>query len=129
MEQMVLPALAMGGYRVRRNVDIGSRFNISQHRIDALAVDDGGLQYLISMKWQQVQGTAEQKIPFEVICLVQALLEDDRFRTAYLVLGGEGWRYKDFYLKGGLEPFIANSDMVNIVSLDRFVGLANQGKL
>jgi len=25
---------------------------------------------LISLKWQQSSGTAEQKVPFEVICLV-----------------------------------------------------------
>ena len=81
------------------------------------------------MKWQQVQGTAEQKIPFEVICLADTMIRDERFYKAYLVLGGEGWRYKDFYLSGGLTPYIANADMVSIVSLEQFVTLANQGRL
>lgn len=57
------------------------------------------------------------------------MTRDERFYRAYLVLGGEGWRYKEFYLSGGLKPYLANSDMVNIVSLERFIMLANQGKL
>ena len=129
MEQMVLPALEMGGYKIRRSVDIGKRLRVSRHKIDVLTDDTQGRQRLISLKWQQVQGTAEQKIPFEVICLADTMIRDERFYKAYLVLGGEGWRYKDFYLSGGLTPYIANADMVSIVSLEQFVTLANQGKL
>ena len=129
MERMVLPALEMGGYKVRRGVNIGSRFGVSRHIIDTLVNDSEGRLHLVSLKWQQVQGTAEQKIPFEVICLADAMMRDERFYKAYLVLGGEGWRYKEFYLSGGLNPYLANADMVNIVSLERFVMLANQGNL
>lgn len=129
MEQMVLPALEMGGYKIRRSVDIGKRLGVSRHKIDVLTDDTQGRQRLISLKWQQVQGTAEQKIPFEVICLADTMIRDERFYKAYLVLGGEGWRYKDFYLSGGLTPYIANADMVSIVSLEQFVTLANQGRL
>ncbi len=129
MEQMVLPALEMGGYKVRRSVNIGSRLGVSRHIVDTLADDGDGRLHLISLKWQQVQGTAEQKIPFEVICLVDAMLRDERFFKAYLVLGGEGWKYKEFYLRGGLRPYLPNADMVNIVSMEQFVMLANQSKL
>lgn len=97
-------------------------------RIDVLAQNPAGSQILISMKWQQVGGTAEQKIPFEVICLVETLRQE-RFQSAYLVLGGDGWRYKDVYLSGALNEFIRGAERVNIVTLDRFVSLANQGKL
>ena len=129
MERMILPALEMGGYEVERNVHIGSRLGVSKHRIDTLAVDGGGRSHLISLKWQQVQGTAEQKIPFEVICLVDAMLEDDRFYRAHLVLGGNGWRYKEFYLAGGLNPYLNNAHLVNLTSLEDFVQKANQGSL
>ena len=57
------------------------------------------------------------------------MIRDERFYKAYLVLGGEGWRYKEFYVSGGLRPYLANADIVNIVSLERFIMLANQGKL
>lgn len=129
MERMALPALEMGGYRVRRSVDIGERFGVSRHKIDVLADDTEGRQHLISLKWQQVQGTAEQKIPFEVICLANAMIQDERFYKAYLVLGGEGWKYKDFYISGGLKPYLPSANMVSIVSLEQFVTLANKGRL
>ena len=129
MEQMVLPALEMGGYKVRRSVNIGSRLGVSRHIIDTLVDDGDGRLHLISLKWQQVQGTAEQKIPFEIICLAEAMLRDERFFKAYLVLGGEGWKYKEFYLSDGLRPYLTNADMVKVVSMERFVTLANQGKL
>ena len=57
------------------------------------------------------------------------MLRNEEFFKAYLVLGGEGWRFKEFYLSGGLAPFLVNADLVNIVSLERFVELANQGRL
>lgn len=128
LEQMALPALKMGGYSYKTGVKIGTRLGISQHKIDVLAEDSAGGQYLISMKWQQVGGTAEQKIPFEVICLIEAL-KQEKYQSAYLVLGGEGWRYKDVYFSGALNEYIRGAEQVNIVPLDRFVSLANQSKL
>ena len=110
-------------------MEIGERLGVAGHRIDVLASDSYERQYLISLKWQQTSGTAENKIPFEVISLAHARMTDERFYKAYLVLGGEGWRYKEFYLKGGLDRHLSNPELVDIVSLDRFVGLANQGNL
>ena len=129
MERMVLPALEMGGYRARRNVHIGSRLGVSRHRIDILAEGGDGRSHFVSLKWQQVPGTAEQKIPFEVICLVDAIRSDDRFYKAHLVLGGTGWRYKEFYLAGGLNPYLNHAHLVNIAPLENFVQKANQGSL
>ena len=129
MERMVLPALELGGYEVRRSVHIGSRLGIARHLIDILATGADGRVHLISLKWQQVQGTAEQKIPFEMISLIDTMLRDERFHRAHLVLGGDGWRYKDFYLSGGLTPYLINSDLVHLASLEAFVRKANQGRL
>ncbi|MYA60163.1 MAG: hypothetical protein F4X40_06350 [Chloroflexi bacterium] len=129
MERMVLPALQMGGYTVTRQKTIGTRFGVSKHNVDTFAIDHFGRPYLISLKWQQVSGTAEQKIPFEVVCLADAMMRNEEFFKAYLVLGGEGWRFKEFYLSGGLNTFLINADLVSIVSLERFVELANQGRL
>ena len=129
MERMALSALEENGYKVRRQVHIGSRFGVAKHKIDLHAEDATGRLHLISMKWQQVQGTTEQKVPFEVICLADALLRNEEYYKAHLVLGGDGWTYKEFYLNGGLNPYLLHADMVNIVSLDRFITLANQGRL
>jgi len=85
---------------------------------------------LISLKWQQVSGTAEQKIPFEAICLAEAVLASNgKFRAAYLVLGGEGWSLREFFVSGGLNRHLRYGDRVKIVTLETFIALANQGRL
>ena len=127
MEQMIFPALNHGGYTWERHVLIGRRPGGGRHYVDAI-VNKNGDRILVSSKWQQVSGTAELKIAFEVICLVQALA-DGRHRKAYLVLGGPGWTLRDFYIGGGLNPFIVNGDKARILSLEDFVSLATQGTL
>jgi hypothetical protein len=130
MEAMVLPALERGGYEYFRQVDIGERLGGGKHVVDLVAYDPEGGGFLISLKWQQVSGTAEQKVPFEAMCLVQAVLsEPERYRRAYLVLGGPSWKLRDFYTEGGLLPFMRHEDLVRIVSLESFVARANRGQL
>lgn len=127
LEAMVLPALDQGGYTYRIQVKIGRRLGCGQHFVDVIAQRDGR-QILISMKWQQVSGTAEQKVPFEVICLLEALSSTE-FGRAYLVLGGEGWTLRNFYVGEGLKKYLAYADQVEILTLEAFVGRANAGKL
>ncbi len=124
---MILPALSRGGYDFKTRVDVGQRLGLGRHFVDVLA-EKGGLRMLISLKWQQVSGTAEQKVPFEVICLSEAL-EVGAFDKAYVVLGGEGWTLRDFYTTGGLSKHLLKGDQVHIVTLERFVALANQAEL
>lgn len=127
MERMILPALERGGYDCKRQVFIGRRPSGSKHYVDALAIKDGQ-SILVSSKWQQVSGTAEQKVPFEVICLIVAM-KSGKHSKAYLVLGGEGWTLREFYIGDGLLPFINGGHLVKIVALENFVGLANKGEL
>ena len=127
LERMILPALDQGGYAYDLQVKLGKRLGLGSHVVDAVARREDRA-FLISLKWQQVSGTAEQKVPFEVICLLEALAESD-YEKAYLVLGGEGWTLRNFFTSGGLKPFLVNSDKVEVVTLERFVGRANQGKL
>jgi len=124
---MILPALRRGGYTYLAQQLIGMRFGGGKHFVDVVAEKDGQ-KYLVSLKWQQVSGTAEQKVPFEVICLAEAIRADG-FAKAYLVLGGEGWKLRDFYVGGGLKAHLAQADKVDILTLESFVARANQGKL
>jgi len=124
---MVLPALESGGYAYRLGVNIGKRLGQTRHILDVLARKDDKT-FLVSLKWQQVSGTAEQKIPFEIISLSDAMQGGD-YARAYLVLGGDGWRLRDFYTNGGLDKHLRHPELVNIVTLERFVAIANQGAL
>ena len=124
---MILPALESGGYRHRTGVNIGRRLGVSRHIVDVIATKDDE-NYLVSLKWQQVSGTAEQKVPFEVISLSQAM-QDGAYARAYLVLGGDGWRLRDFYVSGGLDKHLTHPELVEILTLERFIAVANQGAL
>jgi hypothetical protein len=127
LEAMVLPALDRGGYTHRAQVSIGDRLGCGRHVVDAIAEKDGQ-QILVSVKWQQVAGTAEQKVPFEIICLLDAL-EHGPYAKAYLVLGGEGWKLRQFYVSGGLNRFLHSAERVEIITLEGFVAKANSGHL
>ncbi len=127
LEQMVLPALDLGGYTHRVQVNIGKRLGLGRHMVDVVAEKDGRA-LLVSMKWQQVSGTAEQKVPYEIICLLEAL-ELGNYSKAYLVLGGDGWKLRNYFVGPGLKRFLAYADKVEILTLEGFVGRANQGKI
>ncbi len=130
MEQMLLPALERGGYEYFRQVEIGERLGGGKHIADLVAYDEAGRSYLISLKWQQTSGTAEQKVPFEAMCLIEAVLADaGHYEKAYLVLGGPSWTLRDFFTEGGLLRFLKYDDLVSIVTLEAFVAQANRGEL
>ena len=130
LEAMVLPALERGGYEYFRQVDIGERLGGGKHIVDLVAYNAEGRGFLLSLKWQQTSGTAEQKVPYEAMCLVQAVLEEpERYAKAYLVLGGTAWTLRDFYTDGGLKAFLRHDDLLSIVNLEAFVARANRGLL
>jgi hypothetical protein len=85
LEAMILPALKQGGYAYKSQVNVGKRLGLGKHMVDAVAEKDGK-SVLVSMKWQQVSGTAEQKVPYEIICLLEA------FGIRYLHQGISGAR-------------------------------------
>jgi hypothetical protein len=129
LESMILPALRRGGYLVQAQVVIGKRVGGRKHKIDAIATK-GDRSVLVSLTWQQVGGTAEQKVPFEVICLAEAVRASaPPFDAAYLVLGGEGWTLREFYTGGGLSEHLRYADRVNIITLESFAATANKGRL
>jgi len=127
LEAMVLPALEHGGYWCERQVTVGTRCGGGIHKVDAVA-SKGGLRTLVSLKWQQTGGTAEQKVPFEVMCLADAVRAGHADR-AYLVLGGDGWKLRDYYTSGRLALHLVHASLVRVVTLEAFVRLANNGEL
>jgi hypothetical protein len=60
LEAMVVPAMGRGGYVCEKQVRVGVRCGGGTHQVDAVARKDGEI-ILVSMKWQQTGGTAEQK--------------------------------------------------------------------
>lgn len=95
--------------------------------VDAVASKDGA-DILVSLKWQQTSGTAEQKVPFEVMCLAGRVRAGGAHR-AYLVLGGDGWTLRSYFTSGALSDHLSDAGLVRVVTLEAFVRLANSGAL
>lgn len=127
LEAMILPALLFGGYEVAKQVQVGCRPGGGVHNVDAIARKDDAA-VLVSLKWQQTSGTAEQKVPFEVMCLADAVTAGHATK-AYLVLGGDGWTLRDYYTSGALKEHLRHADAVRVVTLEAFVRMANSGIL
>lgn len=127
LEEMVLPALRRSGYSFTEQTHVGCRPNGRKHKVDVIATK-AGISVLVSMKWQETSGTAEQKVPFEVLCLADAVRQMG-LATAYLVLGGPGWTLRDWYVSGALKTRLVDVDKVHVLTLETFVAKANQGKL
>jgi hypothetical protein len=95
--------------------------------VDAI-VEKNDQKILVSLKWQQTGGTAEQKVPFEVMCLADAVTGGHGSR-AFLVLGGDGWKLRDYYTSGKLNEHLIHASLVKVVTLEAFIRLANNGQL
>lgn len=129
LEEMILPALHRGGYSYQTQVEIGDRLGAGRHRVDVVA-RAGHDEIPVSLKWQQVSGTAEQKVPYEIICLADAVRESmGRFRKAYLVLGGGGWKLRECFVDGALNEYLRHCETVQVMTLEDFVAKANSGEL
>lgn len=82
-------------HNFQSQINIGKKRNGGKHYVDILL--NGG--ELISLKYQKVQGTAEEKIPFEFMKLQDAV-DDHGYQSATIVLAGpdKAWKWKDYYL-------------------------------
>jgi hypothetical protein len=127
LEQMVLPALEMGGYLIERQVRLTDRLGGGKHYGDIVASKNGE-RIVISLKWQQSSGTAEQKVPYEFMCLADVLTNDSTIHKAYIVIGGDGWTKHSFFLNG-LDSWVNTKEFVDVLRLDSFVAKANKGIL
>lgn len=129
LESMVFPALKKGGYETTGQTVIGQKPHGRKHKVDTVATKDGKT-ILISQKWQQSGGTAEEKVAFEVICLADAVRKSNgKYSKAVVVLGGNGWTLRDWFVGGGLASHIVHHALVEILTLEDFVARANRGKL
>lgn len=127
LEAMVVPALERGGYACERQVLAGTRCGGGVQKIDAIATREGR-RTIVSLKWQQTGGTAEQKVPFEVMCLAEAVKAGHADR-AYLVLGGDGWSLRNYFTSGALADHLVHAALVRVVTLEAFIRLANNGEI
>lgn len=82
-------------HTVDTQVVIGNKRNGRKHRVDIVL--DG--KDLISLKYQKVEGTAEEKVNHEFMKLQHAI-DDFGYESATIVIDDPNgaWTWKDFYL-------------------------------
>ena len=106
-------------HEVESQVMVGKKRNGGKHYCDIVINGDE----LISLKYQRVQGTAEEKIPFEFMKLQHAI-DDHGYKSATIVVAGpdKAWKQKDYYLS---DDFCAKMKSiypdVRIINHDQFV--------
>jgi len=132
LEKMILPALERAGYQPQRRYRVPDPFRPErEHLLDIAAFQRNGNPPIgIAAKWQQSSGTAEEKVPMEVLRLIK-LVEGKHLERGYVLLGGTGWRFRDYFLsKSFMKEFCSPAaSMVRVVDLETLITLINQGRI
>lgn len=138
-EQSIAELLREAGYCFKAQDREGKHPWGSTHVVDFLIRDRDTTQVLydptrtpiaiLSLKFQGVRGTADEKIPFELLALRHAL-NRGRAQRAYILIVGEGMREKlrTWYLSGGVGQFMDCTD-IKVIGYDKFASLVNRGEL
>ena len=97
---------------------IGYQRNGSKHRPDIILNGNE----IVSLKYQSVNGTAETKILHECMVLNHAIEDSDVITKATIILAGNKWTWRDYYLS---ETFhkkeIPHYPGVRVISHQQFV--------
>jgi hypothetical protein len=114
-------------FDVQKSVSIGTKPNGLANRIDFVLTGPGksSSKVIFSCKSQSVSGSAEEKIPYEIIRLLHTMKEDKAIRHAYLVLGGMGWNptLLSFYVEELVEFIPEMKEHVSILTTDDVMSL------
>ena len=132
LEVTVEAVLINNSYAVTKQQVVGTKPGGGRHRADIVGMRPNGSKFLVSLKWQQTAGSAEEKIPFEVIKLLHALRENPAsFDKAYIVIGGDGFNpgLVEFYLSEEFRSYVRQSEKIEILTLNDFITRANRGAL
>jgi hypothetical protein len=127
MEIMIASALEFNNYKFKKQVFIGQQLFGNRYKADFIVNDK-----IISLKWQQVPGTAEQKLIYEIASLIKIIEDSNKeFTKAYLVYGGNGFSQGALnYMQHNMHvKLLIHGNYVFIESLNDFIARINQHNL
>lgn len=138
-EDMLAAYLTNQGYTFIRQAQTTSLQKV--YKVDFAILSP--IHMIISLKWQNSTGTAEEKIPFEVIRLLDLLKQDtivlrkgSKRKTqhyhlkptkVYISLGGTGWTLRDWYIRH-LNTFLPHPGVV-ILAFEDLIAKISQRNL
>jgi hypothetical protein len=132
LEAAIKAALQNNGFGVEEQKFIGIRPDGGRHKVDLAVTRPNKTKFLISLKWQQVPGTAEEKVFFEVIKMLHAIRESGGlYDKAYIVLGGGGFSegMLNFYASEQYRTYIVDCEKIDVLIMDEAIKRANQALL
>ena len=127
LEAMIEDSLGKGGYDFQKKMTIDRRLGGGKFSADYIAYKDE-CTIVITAKWQETSGSAENKIPYDYMCLADVIQKNDDLTKGYLVLGGDGWSKDDFFINE-LKFWINIEADVKVMKLSKFVVSSNLGRL
>lgn len=131
-EQVIKPVLEIhyaGKYSTQ--VIVGNQLFGGPYKADFLIYDTEKGNIIVSAKWQQVSGTAEQKLIYEIASLISIVRKNQSFRKAYVVIGGSGFSpgARAYLLKQRHTEVLSDGSLVEVITLEDFLARANKKEL
>ncbi len=125
-ELMIESLLEFNHYDYQKQVFIGKQLFNNRYKAD-FVVDHS---IIISLKWQQVAGTAEQKVIYEIASLIK-IIENDNFKKAYVVIGGNGFSQnaKEYLFSQEHRNILKHGDLVENIGVEDFIARLNNHNL
>ena len=125
-ELMIESLLEFNHYNYQKQVFIGKQLFNNRYKAD-FVVDHS---IIISLKWQQVAGTAEQKVIYEIASLIK-IIEYDNFKKAYVVIGGNGFSQnaKEYLFRQEHRNILKHGDLVENIGVEDFIARLNNHNL
>ena len=125
-ELMIESLLEFNHYDYQKQVFIGKQLFNNRYKAD-FVVDNS---IIVSLKWQQVAGTAEQKVIYEIASLIK-IIENDNFKKAYVVIGGNGFSQnaKEYLFSQEHKNILKHGDLVENIGVEDFIARLNNHNL
>lgn len=127
LETMIEDSLTHGGYTFLKKTKMSNRLGGGNFKADFFA-QKGEQNIVVTAKWQESSGSAENKIPYDYMCLADVILKEQELTKGYLVLGGDGWSKSNFFLNE-LRNWVNCDVDVTVILLSSFVVNARLGRL
>jgi hypothetical protein len=110
---------------LQRGVTVGVKPNGLPNRFDfsICRSSNHDIRGLISCRSQSTSGSAEEKIPFEVVRMLHTMSMDSRYRRGWIILGGNGWSSDllDFYVHNLNEFIPLMKNKIHILRTDQLL--------
>ena len=126
-EIMIESLLKYNKYNYEKQIFIGNQLFNNRYKAD-FVIDNS---IIVSLKWQQVPGTAEQKAIYEIASLIKIIEESDKYTKAYLVIGGNGFssNAKEYLFNQRYANILKNGNLVRSISVEDFIAKLNNNDL